>query len=195
MILHDDEYAFLAHRSTKKKRGFASENARANADWRKLLIKVQRGRGRKVAPWNIFLQKELCTEFELLFTMGMKFSFRLIAVLAKDLIPTLQLEDKLPVTNESGTVILELINMGWVQRFMERYNIVSRRQCGQLMISSAKQFFIKKQVAYDLGTVPHDFGNGPLDEDCVENIYETHFVVNAGIEKLWLYGRAGGVIC
>ena len=122
-----------------------------------MLLKVRRGRGRKLAPWNQFLQEELCREFERLSAMGMNFSSRLIAIVAKDLTRTLQLEEKLPMTTENGKVILDVIHAGWVQRFMERYNIVSRRQFGKLMMSPAKQIIIEKQVAFHLGTICRDF--------------------------------------
>ena len=96
---------------------------------------------------------------------------------------------KLPMTNENGKVILHVIHAGWVQRVMERYNIVSRRKCGKLMISPAKQIIIEKQVAFHLGTVCHDFESRRLDEEFVENIDDTHFVVN--VDNGRTFGFAG----
>ena len=75
--------------------------------------------------------------------------------------------------------IIDLINTCWIQRSMERFNIVTRRQCQKLMISPANQLLIEKEVVFHLGKVRGDFQGGLLHEDLVENIDETHFVINA----------------
>ena len=61
---------------------------------------------------------------------------------------------------------------------MERHNIVSRCQTGKLQVSREKQLYIEKSVAFHLGQVCRDFAFGDLDEECVENMDETHFVIN-----------------
>lgn len=117
--------------------------------------------------------------------MGMTFSSRLMGVVARDLIRVLQSEGKLPNVTGGGVQLSTLINSGWVQQFMERHNIVPRRQCGKLMISPAKQVFIEKQVAFHLGCVKRGFESGLLDEDLVENIDETHFLINLDDGKIF----------
>jgi len=61
---------------------------------------------------------------------------------------------------------------------MERYGIVVRSQCGKLMISPVKQELIEQEIAYHLGVVKLAFDAKELEEDLVENIDETHFVLN-----------------
>lgn len=61
---------------------------------------------------------------------------------------------------------------------MDRNNIVPRRQTGKLMISHIKQEQIEREVVFYLGNVSRMFNNKELDEDLVENMDETHFVVN-----------------
>jgi len=57
-------------------------------------------------------------------------------------------------------------------------NIVGRRQTGKLMVSPEKTLPIEKQIAYHLGTPSREFQSGILDENTVENVDETHFVIN-----------------
>lgn len=56
--------------------------------------------------------------------------------------------------------------------------MLSRRLCGKLMVSPVKQEMIEKEVAYDFGVMKTAFESGELDEDMMENVDETHFVVN-----------------
>ena len=186
IILQEEEYAYVSHRTTKKRRGGSPGSALANAGRRKVLLKVRKGRGRKLARWNVFLQGEMCSEFERLSSLGMKFSSRLVGIVAKDLVRKLQAGEKQPGTSGKGVPLIDLINTGWIQRFMERVNIVTRRQCEKLMISPAKQLLIEKEVAFHLVTVRRDFQAGLLDEDLVENIDETHFIINADNGKRWV---------
>jgi len=70
------------------------------------------------------------------------------------------------------------ITKRWIQTFMERFGIVGRRQCGKLMTAERKQRQMEQKVAYHLGMLCRGFGDGSLEEDLVENVDETHFVIN-----------------
>ena len=73
----------------------------------------------------------------------------------------------------------------WVQGFMERFNIVGRRQCDKLMIHSVKQTQMEKDVAFHLGSAAKAFRNGDVDEDLVGNTGDTHFVVIWTTAEIW----------
>ncbi|RLN69414.1 hypothetical protein BBJ28_00022260 [Nothophytophthora sp. Chile5] len=66
----------------------------------------------------------------------------------------------------------------WVQQFMESNNIVLRSQTGKRQLSPEKQMYIEKEVAVHLGKVKRGFESGVLNEDTIENIDETHFIID-----------------
>lgn len=74
--------------------------------------------------------------------------------------------------------IMEKITFKWIQTFMERFNIVSRAASGKGSISTAKTVQIRRLVAYHLGEMRGAFDANSLDENLVENIDETHFLIN-----------------
>ena len=45
-------------------------------------------------------------------------------------------------------------------------------------MSPAKQELIEREVGFHLGKLKREFSSGTLDEDCVVNSDETHFVFN-----------------
>lgn len=61
---------------------------------------------------------------------------------------------------------------------MDHYDIVQRKQTGKLMVSPEKELSIERQVAYHLGCVKREFDSGELDKNLVENMDETHFLIN-----------------
>lgn len=65
-----------------------------------------------------------------------------------------------------------------MQHFLASNRIVLRAQTGKLMVSPAKQEWIEKSVAFHMGVLKRGFECGELNEDCVENADETHFVFN-----------------
>jgi len=65
-----------------------------------------------------------------------------------------------------------------MQRFMMRFNVVSRRQTGKLRISPHAKERVNRRVAFFLGTFARQFQSGELQEDNIENAGETHFVFN-----------------
>ena len=78
----------------------------------------------------------------------------------------------------NGQPFDERITPRWIQSFQEYNNIVIRTQTGKLMTSPSTQLQMEKRVSYHLGQVARDFKSGKLDEDFVENLDETHFIVN-----------------
>lgn len=146
---------------------------------RVMLVKAGSGRGRKRSAWVEWLQPELLEEFQRLKSTGLQFSNGVLVSLAVDIIKTSD-----TIFNEGyldpsdGKPIIEKIDWRWVQVFMERHNIVIRKRSGKHQPSAAKVQFIERSVAYHLGEMQRAFESGELDEDDVENIDETHFVIN-----------------
>jgi len=140
-------------------------------------LKARKGRGRKQVLWTSSLRSVLVSEFDRLSHAGLKFNGSILLSLAKDL-----LKKKVEFGVEPGLrepeEIIPLITKRLVQTFMERHQIVSRRQCGKLLVSPVEQVLIERSVAYHLSVVSRAFADGTLDEDLLENRDETHFVVN-----------------
>ncbi|KAL3678629.1 hypothetical protein R1sor_021585 [Riccia sorocarpa] len=70
------------------------------------------------------------------------------------------------------------ITRSWVQDFQDHYNLVHRTQTWKLSVSPAKTEFIERHVAYHMGELKRGFLGGILDENLMENIDETHFMIN-----------------
>ena len=153
-----------------------------NGPRKKSSLKTTGGRGRKRAEWVEWLHEKLFEEFERLSSAGVKFSRDILQQLAKELLCSSTHEtfraDYVDQKDKKGQKVIEKINYGWITAFMERYNIVQRQQTGKLMLSKEKQSAIEREVAYHLGCVKRQFDNGELDEDLIENMDETHFVIN-----------------
>ena len=146
---------------------------------RVLLTKAAAGRGRKPSLWVEWLHGELEQQFYHLRKAGLQISASVLVAIARDVLRTSgeQFNDQYrdPKTDK---LIIDRIDYRWVQHFLHKKNIVPRKQTGKLSVSPAKLEHIEKSVAYHLGQVKRDFEAGILDEDMVENIDETHFIVN-----------------
>ena len=70
------------------------------------------------------------------------------------------------------------ITAKWIDKFLYPFNTVIRKQSGCLQRSTVQTTYIEKQVSYHLGRLKALFTDGILDENCVENVDETHFVFN-----------------
>ena len=109
----------------------------------------------------------------------MKFSPRLLLELAI----TILVDPTSPYTALSrdpkdNVLLLEKLTHYWIQQFMHTQNIVLLSQTGRLTCSPEKEQEIEMQVAYHLGVLNRGFQDGTFDENLMENIDETHFVVN-----------------
>lgn len=155
-----------------------SVNSRQHSINRKVLLKARKGRGPKTQAWVTWLYGELEDEFDRLRKAGVKFSAKLLKYLAVDLLETSQHSEFCATFSPSGVAISQKINDRWIRRFMDNRNIVGRAQKGKLMVSAERQQHIDKEIAFHLGVVLRDFKSGVLDEDVVENVDETHFVIN-----------------
>ena len=150
-------------------------------------LKTVGGRGRKRADWVEWLHGELLTEFERLSSMGVKFSYDLLRLLAQgildeskhDTFNTKYIDPKDKKQQTLGTKITR----AWVTIFTQWFDIVQRKQSGKLLVSNEKQLSIEKNVAYHLQQVKRDFDDGILDENMVENSDETHFAINMDNKK------------
>jgi hypothetical protein len=76
---------------------------------------------------------------------------------------------------KDNRLLIEKLNHSWVQRFMDVYNIVLLSQRGKLSCSPEKEIQIEMQATHHL---QRDFQTGIFDENLIENIDETSFVIN-----------------
>ena len=61
---------------------------------------------------------------------------------------------------------------------MAQHNVVVRAQTGKLSCSPEKELHVQKTIAFHLGELHRGFASGDIDENLIENMDETHFVVN-----------------
>lgn len=144
-----------------------------------LHMKVLSGRGRKSSVWVVELHKELLSEFERLRAAGMKMNTNILKTISLERIEEAPNNSPFNSTNVIyGMSIRDKITLRWVQRFMLNNCIVCSVLCGKHKLSDAKILLIEKEVAYHLGQLKKGFERGELEEDCIENEDETHFVLN-----------------
>ena len=142
-------------------------------------VKAFQGRGRKRNDWVTYLHQVLLSEFERLCSSDVRLSRALIQKVALSL-----LEDEnsdymsTDVDPTTGRPITEHLTMKWVDSFLNRFNIVVRKQSGSLSRSPSQTAFIERNVSYHLGCLQRLFDAKLLDENLVENMDETHFVFN-----------------
>ena len=176
MSIQDDEVMRVSHLVKLKRLANGSPSVLR----KEILVEAGKGRGRKRSVWATEVHMILVVEFERLSKTGLKFNANILKTLARRILLddhnafglslTLCRNDRMDLSCE--------ITKRWVQSFMERFNIVARRQCGKLMISPVKQEQMEREVAFHLGVVSRAFSNEELDEDKVEDVDETNFVIN-----------------
>ena len=66
---------------------------------------------------------------------------------------------------------------------MHVYNIVLLSQTGHLTCSPEKDIQIERNTVYHLRVLQRGFDSGLFDKNLMENIDETHFVVNMDNDK------------
>jgi hypothetical protein len=144
---------------------------------KQMRIKPAPGRGAKRSEWVMWLYPQLLVAFDLFRKTGVKFSSKLLIELALSVlldptsIYTTQSRDP-----KDNRLLIEKLNHSCVQRFMDVHNIVLLSQCGKLNCSPGKELQI--EAAHHLGVLQRGFQTGIFDENLIENIDETHFVVN-----------------
>lgn len=143
-------------------------------------LKASVGRGRKLSSWVKWLHPLLLEEFYRLKAAGLKFTTEILRLLAQRLLQQHQHPHFYPVALLDGSTktLEERITSRWIQHFKEHHNIVHRTQTGKLMVSPAKQEFIERQVAFHMGELRRGFLDGTYHQDLMENMDETHFIIN-----------------
>ena len=74
-------------------------------------------------------------------------------------------------------IVVVVMKQHFAEQFCLKHSIVIRKQTGKLQLSKEKELYIAKTVAYHLGEVHRAFLGG-MDENTIENMDETHFVIN-----------------
>jgi hypothetical protein len=162
-----------------------SVNHQQHGILKKILSKAAPGRGRKQKVWVIWLCGELEENFNRLRKAGVKFSPKMLLVLSKDIMQksTDPVFTHGYVSDAKAVSVIDRIDFRWIQRFMEKYNIVGRAQTGKFMVCAERMEHIEKEIAYHLVVVAREFQSDALDENLFENADETHFVINMDNEK------------
>ncbi|ETP28207.1 hypothetical protein F442_22508 [Phytophthora nicotianae P10297] len=159
-------------------RGSVAISARRRGGRRRVSAKVTAGRGRPRSAWVKWLYTMLLDEFDRLRKLGVKFDAALLLQLAKNILRNSSEAFNTRSTDAKGALLIDKITPRWIQSFMEAHQIVVRTQTGKKQLSEAKMLHIEKEVAFHLGELQRGFSDGSLDENAVENIDETHFVVD-----------------
>ena len=146
---------------------------------KQLRTKAAPGRGYKCSEWVQWLYSLLLDAFEHFKKIGVKFSPRLLIELAITiLVDPASLYTALSRDPKDNVLLLEKLTHCWIQQFMHIQNIVFLSQTSRLTCSPEKKQEIEMQVAYHLGVLNRGFQDGTFDENLMENIDKTHFVVN-----------------
>ena len=111
--------------------------------------------------------------------VGLKFSPKILLNMALHILHTF---DHAKFHNQSvdhtGVPIVEKITRSFTRRFMSKHNIVYQMQTGRLSWSPAKERHVRMLVSHHLGTLYCGFVSGEYNENYIENLDETHFVIN-----------------
>ncbi|KAE9165728.1 hypothetical protein PF005_g29485, partial [Phytophthora fragariae] len=165
------------------KRGSTNLSARRQDGRKRVSLRVLPGRGRRRSKWVTWLYNHLVDEFDRLRTAGLKFDAPLLRKLALRILRTQGDGYDNDSVDSNGALLREKVTPRWIQSFTECHNIVLRTQTGKKQVSEAKQREIEQAVASHLGKMKRGFEDGSLNEDTVENIDETHFVIDFDIGK------------
>ena len=141
--------------------------------------KVGAGRGPKRSKWVEWIYSRLLLSFETYKKAGVNFSPKLLIELAK----TIFLEPDSLYTPASrdlrdNSLILNKFTSSWVNQFMAIHKVVLLTQRGCLTCSPEKETQIEMHTTYHLRVLHRGFQNGIFDKNLMENLDETHFMVN-----------------
>ena len=146
----------------------------------RMLCKTLQGHGRKRATWVLWLHDKLLGEFSRLRSAGVKFSTKMLLALAKEILMRSTHFELSPYFKKtrSRKCLIDMLTLSCIQAFMARFNIVGRIQIRKLLVSLAKQTYIQQMIAFHMDELQRGFIQGDLHDDLVENVDETHFIVN-----------------
>jgi hypothetical protein len=123
------------------------------------------------------------SEFSRLRKLGLQFDMPLLRQVALTVLEDLVAPYNKHSRDKTGMLLTERITTRWTQLFMEKHSIVLRAQTGKKQISAEKTKAICAAVAVHLGELKRGFDAKELDEDTIENVDETHFVIDFDTRK------------
>ena len=117
--------------------------------------------------------------FEQYKKIGVKFLAKLLRELTLSILTAPDSEYNIhSVDPKDGILLVTKISNSWIQQFMDSQNVVLLSQRGRLVCSPSKELHIEMQTAYHMGVLHRGFLSGIFQEHLMENLDETHFVVN-----------------
>ena len=143
---------------------------------KRFAVKALHGRGTKRQDWVEYLHQILLHEFEWISSSYVQLSRSLI----KSVALTLLVEDGAPYTSSNadsttGRLIAEYATMKWDDSFLNRFNVVTRRQSGALSRSTSQTSFIERKFSFDVVSLQRRFDSNLLDENVFDDVDETQF--------------------
>ena len=146
---------------------------------RRSRTKTVTGRGHKQSEWVCWLYPRLLDAFEGLRKAGVNFSSRLLQELAREILVGPDSRYNRQSTDpKDGKLLIDKITYSWMQQFLDVHNVTLLCHRGRLTCSPDKERQTEMLVAHHLGVLHRGFLSGLFDENMMENIDETHFVLN-----------------
>ena len=135
--------------------------------------------GHKHSELLMWLYLRLLEAFECYKISGVKFSCRLLIELANLILLGQDSQYTVHSRDPKDNILLtQKFTHSWGQQFMHVHNIVLLSQTSRLTCNLEKEIQIERNIVYHLGVLKRGFDNCLFDENLMENIDETHFVVN-----------------
>ena len=79
---------------------------------------------------------------------------------------------------KDNVLLINKITHSWMNQFMDSHNIMLLSQRKRLTCNLEKELQIEMEIAYHLEVLHRGFASGEFDENIMENLDETYFVVN-----------------
>ncbi|KAG0620447.1 hypothetical protein M758_4G216500 [Ceratodon purpureus] len=143
---------------------------------RRLYPKAKAGRGQGRSAWVEYLYPRVLEQYR---KSGVKFSAKLLRELALSILTAPDSEFNIHSIDPKDNILLTAkITNSWIQQFMDSQNIVLLSQRGRLICSPSKELHIEMHTAFHMGVLRRGFLSGIFHEHLMENLDETHFVIN-----------------
>ena len=81
------------------------------------------------------------------------------------------------IEQAAGRPVEKVINLNWVQTFLDSRSIVSRKRTGNHYFSNDKELEKHRRLAFHLGELKRSYENG-LSVNCVENLDYCHSLID-----------------
>ncbi|KAE9101766.1 hypothetical protein PF010_g14342 [Phytophthora fragariae] len=164
-------------------RGVRELSAKRGQGRSRVSKKALQGRGRQRREWFSLLYPLLLEELDRLRKLGLKFDASMLRQLAIRLLKTSTGPFSRSLVDKVRALIVEKISPRWIQTFMEAHRIVFRTQSGKKQVGPEKREAIERDLAAHLGKLKRGFESGHLNEDAIENVDETHYVIDFDNDK------------